>query len=80
MIRTTKRLRSERPRATRAISDARDAFFLALANAVQAMEGRFQVIVTEHADELTWGGIEGVRLVANWRGDDYLIPPSWLPA
>jgi len=37
------------------------------------------VIVTEHADEDIWGGIEGVRLVERWRGDaDYLIPWDWL--
>ena len=39
----------------------------------------FQIIVTEHADEDIWGGIEGVQLVERWRGDaDYLIPRDWL--
>jgi hypothetical protein len=38
-----------------------------------------QIIVTEHADEDVWGGIESVHLVARWRGaDNKLIPSSWL--
>lgn len=40
---------------------------------------KFQVIVTEHAGEITWSGIAHVHLVGNWREghDEFLIPKSW---
>ncbi|WP_437323562.1 DUF3732 domain-containing protein [Sorangium sp. So ce381] len=39
-----------------------------------------QIIVTEHADESTLGGIPTVDVIENWHPDDtdYLIPRSWL--
>ncbi len=44
--------------------------------------GKVQVIVTEHAGEITWEAVkDSIHVVGNWRGekDDYLIPKSWLP-
>ena len=41
---------------------------------------QIQIIVTEHAGEVTWKDIEdAVHLVGNWRDnqEDYLIPSSW---
>jgi hypothetical protein len=59
-------------RATRRI-------FEALAARIARIGAGFQVIVTEHADEDIWGGVEKVRLVERWRGEaDYLIPRAWL--
>lgn len=38
-----------------------------------------QVVVIDHADEVTWKGVEGVKLVERWRGSsDFLIPKSWI--
>ena len=42
---------------------------------------QIQIIVTEHAGEITWKGVEdSVHLVGNWRDhrEDYLIPSSWI--
>lgn len=52
--------------------------FETLSAGLKRMQGRLQIIVTEHADELTWGGVENVVEVENWRGDQYLIPQDWL--
>jgi hypothetical protein len=50
--------------------------FQTLAQARQGLAG-LQIIVLDHADRDTWGGVEGVEEVANWRGGAALIPPSW---
>ena len=44
-------------------------------------KGEFQIIVTEHAGEITWKDVkDSVELVGNWRNKaaDYLIPRDWL--
>lgn len=43
--------------------------------------GKVQIIVTEHAGEITWEAVkDSINIVGNWRGEkeDYLIPKSWL--
>lgn len=54
--------------------------FEALALGLSRSGGRLQIIVAEHADEKTLGGVGPYHVVANWHGenDDYLIPRSWL--
>lgn len=54
--------------------------FRALSHCMEAMAGQFQVIVTEHAGEITWQGIPAVHVVGNWREnhDEFLIPASWI--
>jgi hypothetical protein len=52
--------------------------FETLAAGIERMQGKLQIIVTEHADELTWGTVKNVVEVQNWRGDEYLIPLNWL--
>lgn len=43
------------------------------------MNYEVQIIVTEHADEDVWGGVESVHLVERWRGKgNKLIPQEWL--
>jgi len=54
--------------------------FEALSLASMRMNRNLQIIVTEHADELTWGGISLMDKVDDWRDDRYLIPPEWIPA
>ncbi|TCP82161.1 uncharacterized protein DUF3732 [Sphingomonas sp. PP-CE-1A-559] len=50
--------------------------FQTLAQARQGLAG-LQIIVLDHADRDTWGGVDGVEEVANWRGGAALIPSSW---
>lgn len=53
--------------------------FETLSQGLDRMQGDFQIIVTEHADESAWGDVANVVMVANWRDDaDRLIPKSWL--
>jgi len=53
--------------------------FEALSRGIESIDKGFQIIVTEHADEDIWGGIEQVELVDRWRGErDYLVPRDWL--
>ncbi|WP_422384571.1 DUF3732 domain-containing protein [Roseibium album] len=51
--------------------------FKAIAHVQKALGG-LQVIILDHADRNTWGDIENIKEVGNWRGGDALIPSSWL--
>ncbi|MDB5585905.1 MAG: hypothetical protein JWP26_875 [Devosia sp.] len=51
--------------------------FQAVAHVQKALGG-LQLIILDHADHSTWGDIENIEEVGNWRGEDALIPPSWL--
>lgn len=50
--------------------------FQTLAAGISSMNGQLQIIVTDHAGEMTWSGVDNVNLVANWRGEA-LIPDEW---
>jgi len=67
------RLRDDDLQKTRQIFNVLDL-------ALKRTKGHLQLIVTEHADHLTWGGLESIREVANWHDDDvdYLIPRAWM--
>jgi hypothetical protein len=39
--------------------------------------GRLQIVVLDHAGEEVWGGLPGVSLIEDWRGDA-LVPLAWL--
>lgn len=52
--------------------------FRALAEATKRMGDKVQIIVIEHADEITWEGAENIQLIARWRGSEALIPADWL--
>jgi hypothetical protein len=52
--------------------------FVALADEVTKAQDRLQIIVLDHAHEDVWGGIEKVKLVAEWRHGDKLVPEEWL--
>lgn len=53
--------------------------FAALSDFLERSKYQVQVIVTEHAGEITWQGIKGVHVVGNWRdgADEFLIPKEW---
>lgn len=54
--------------------------FQTLEEGLRRMDYRLQIIVTEHADAETLGGMATVNVVADWHGhdSDYLIPRAWL--
>lgn len=54
------------------------AVFTAIADEVVASEGQLQAIVLDHAGPDVWGGLKGVTLAAEWRGEEALVPRSWL--
>ena len=51
--------------------------FVAAVDCLKRTKGDFQIIIVEHAPEITWQGIENVHKVEEWRGDEALIPKSW---
>lgn len=51
--------------------------FKAAAVSIQRTESKLQVIIVEHAPEITWEGIPEIHLVEEWKGDNGLIPSSW---
>ncbi|QDU14016.1 hypothetical protein CA11_18200 [Gimesia maris] len=54
--------------------------FDTLALAIENSNQNLQIIVTEHAGEITWKNVPYVNLVGNWRPgkDEYLIPKDWI--
>jgi len=54
--------------------------FTAISEFLEKMGDTFQVIITEHAGEITWKGAKNINIVGNWRDgcDDFLIPAEWL--
>lgn len=64
---------SHEVRATRRI-------FETLGEGLRRMNYRVQVIVTEHADESTLGGIPMVDIIQDWHPEDadYLVPRAWI--
>ena len=54
--------------------------FSALSSFMKNLCEPFQIIVSEHAGEITWKGLENIHVVANWREghDEFLIPRSWI--
>jgi len=53
--------------------------FYALSAFLEAVEGIFQVIVTDHAGAITWEGVPFIHVVEDWHKghDEFLIPDSW---
>lgn len=53
--------------------------FKAMSNALAKTKYRMQIIVLEHASELSWAGVDNVYLVEEWRGENNkLVPIEWL--
>jgi hypothetical protein len=51
--------------------------FETLSEANRRTDKKLQLIVVDHADEITWNGITEVHKVERWRGEDALIPGDW---
>lgn len=51
--------------------------FESASNCLNRTKGKFQIIIVEHAPEITWQGIDNIHLVDEWRGDKALIPFDW---
>lgn len=54
--------------------------FETLSTAISRTNGELQVIVVDHAGDITWAGVESVNLIGNWRRghDEFLVPDDWL--
>lgn len=52
--------------------------FQTLSNSVTALNGKWQVIVLDHAGSDIYGSIENVYEVEEWRNGNYLIPMEWI--
>lgn len=52
--------------------------FESASDCVVRTKGKFQIIIVEHAPEITWEGISNIHLVEEWRGTTALIPSTWL--
>lgn len=64
-------LHDEDIRAVRCIFDV-------LSTSVRQAEGRLQAIILDHAPRRTWGEVEGVNLVDEWRDGRALVPQEWI--
>lgn len=54
--------------------------FTVMGKMVGASNGKFQIIVLDHADSSVWGGLQNVEQVEEWRGGTALVPAAWLQA
>lgn len=54
--------------------------FETLALAIKRCKSQLQIIVTDHAGDITWQGIPSIHLIGNWREgkDEFLIPRDWI--
>lgn len=52
--------------------------FESASNCLNRTKGKFQIIIVEHAPEITWQGIDNIHLVDEWRGNKALIPFDWM--
>ncbi|HOY20478.1 MAG TPA: DUF3732 domain-containing protein [Haliscomenobacter sp.] len=52
--------------------------FESASNCLDRTKGKFQIIIVEHAPEITWQGIDNIHLVDEWRGNKALIPFDWM--
>lgn len=55
-----------------------NSIFRALSEASIRTKNRLQIIVIDHADEITWQGVSNVTVAQRWRGGEALIPRYWL--
>jgi len=52
--------------------------FTAAANSMERTKNKLQVIIVEHAPEITWQGIDNIHKVDEWTGEKGLIPIDWI--
>jgi hypothetical protein len=52
--------------------------FQTLSNSVNALNGKWQAIVLDHAGSDIYGSIENIYEVEEWRNGNYLIPMEWI--
>lgn len=52
--------------------------YSALSAAVGRMEGRWQAVVVDHAQDDIWGGVPGIHVVGNWWDGEKLVPEAWI--
>lgn len=52
--------------------------FKALSDLLKRTNNKVQIIVSEHAEDITWEGLDNIHVVERWRYDNALIPDAWL--
>ena len=52
--------------------------FIAAADCIKRTKNKLQIIIVEHAPEITWQGIDNIYKVDEWRGENALIPKEWI--
>jgi len=52
--------------------------FRVLSSVVKDSDGKFQIIVLDHAADNVWGNIEDINLVEEWRRGRKLVPIEWI--
>jgi predicted nucleic acid-binding Zn-ribbon protein len=52
--------------------------FEVASDCIARTKGKFQIIIVEHAPEITWQGVSNIHLVDEWRNDKALIPKDWI--
>ncbi|MEB0250206.1 DUF3732 domain-containing protein [Mucilaginibacter sp. 5C4] len=57
--------------------EAVKGMFRTIADSIRAMNGRWQSIILDHADDTIYGNLEGVHEVEVWRDGNKLIPEAW---
>lgn len=60
--------------------DAVRGVFAALSAAVSRMNGKWQAVVVDHAQDDIWGTVPDVHVVENWWEGDKLVPENWIAA
>jgi hypothetical protein len=54
------------------------AIFSQLGLVAASLEGKFQIIVVDHATDEIWGKMKGIHKVDDWRGNNKLVPQAWI--
>lgn len=52
-------------------------FFQVFSKFISKSEGKFQILVLEHAGEDAWKGVKNIFLVDEWGKDNKLVPNDW---
>lgn len=52
--------------------------FKAMSDFIEYSNSNLQIIITEHAEEEIWLGIENTKLIERWRNGNKLVPLEWI--
>lgn len=52
--------------------------FQALSKGIENTKQNLQILIIDHADSITWKGVDNIFVVERWRGVEALIPLDWI--